>query len=119
MSLAASRVFILTSAAAAIADTAFARDSTSSRLRLPKAHRPMRMMCPLAVLFALEAVLTTAAFAKTPRAKVVTVVDVRQAPPRATSCGSSFVCRQDLFDRSNRNNLRFDWPAPPAQPGQF
>ncbi|MBR0785143.1 hypothetical protein [Bradyrhizobium iriomotense] len=67
-----------------------------------------------AVLFALEAVLATAAFAKTPRAKVV-----NHAPPRATICESSFVCRQDLFDRSNRNNLRFDWPAPPAQPGQF
>ena len=79
----------------------------------------MRRLCLLAVLFALEAVLTAAAFARTPRTRVVTVVDVRQAPPRATSCGSGFVCRQDLFDRANRNNLRSDWPAPPAQPGQF
>ncbi|WP_234683928.1 hypothetical protein [Bradyrhizobium monzae] len=35
------------------------------------------------------------------------------------SCKSGFVCRQDLFDRNNGNNLRSDWPAPPAQPGQF
>ena len=37
----------------------------------------------------------------------------------AGSCKSSFVCRQDLFDRNNGNNMRSDWPAPPAQPGQF
>jgi hypothetical protein len=29
------------------------------------------------------------------------------------------VLRQDLFDRYNPNNLRSDWPGPPAQPGQF
>jgi hypothetical protein len=27
--------------------------------------------------------------------------------------------RQDLFDRNNPNNLRSDWPSPPAQPGGF
>ncbi len=30
-----------------------------------------------------------------------------------------FVLRQDLFDRNHPNNLRSDWPGPPAQPGQF
>ena len=29
------------------------------------------------------------------------------------------VLRQDLFDRRNPNNLRHDYPPPPAQPGQF
>ena len=29
------------------------------------------------------------------------------------------ILRQDLFDRNNPNNLRSDWPGPPAQPGQF
>ena len=27
--------------------------------------------------------------------------------------------KQDLFDRNNPNNLRSDYHAPPAQPGQF
>jgi hypothetical protein len=31
----------------------------------------------------------------------------------------SGILRQDLFDRNNPNNLRSDWPSPPAQPGQF
>jgi len=30
-----------------------------------------------------------------------------------------FVLWQDLFDRANPNNVRSDWPAPPAQPAQF
>jgi hypothetical protein len=30
-----------------------------------------------------------------------------------------WVLPQDLFDRNNPNNLRSDYPAPPAQPGQF
>jgi hypothetical protein len=29
------------------------------------------------------------------------------------------ILRQDLFDRKNPNNLRHDYPAPPAMPGQF
>jgi hypothetical protein len=29
------------------------------------------------------------------------------------------VLRQDLFERNNPNNLRSDWPSPPAQPAQF
>jgi hypothetical protein len=27
--------------------------------------------------------------------------------------------RQDLFDRASPTNVRANWPAPPAQPGQF
>lgn len=73
----------------------------------------------LTVLCVLEVASTTAALAKTPRAKIITIADVRQSAPLVDGCRSRFVCRQDLFDRSNRNNLRSDWPAPPAQPGQF
>ncbi|MDA9431064.1 hypothetical protein XH88_04505 [Bradyrhizobium sp. CCBAU 51627] len=29
------------------------------------------------------------------------------------------VLRQDLFDRADPNNLKSDWPSPPAQPGQY
>ena len=79
----------------------------------------MRKMCLAAVLCALEVALATAAFAKTSRTRVVPVPDVRQAAPLVDSCRGGFVCRQDLFDRNNRNNLRSDWPGPPAQPGQF
>jgi hypothetical protein len=71
--------------------------------------------CLLTVLCALEVAFATAAFAKTSRTKFVTAADARQAD----SCWGGFVCRQDLFDRNNRNNLRSDWPGPPAQPGQF
>jgi len=31
----------------------------------------------------------------------------------------SAIVRQDLFDRNNPSNLRSDFPAPPAQAGQF
>jgi hypothetical protein len=79
----------------------------------------MRMTCLVAVLCALEVAVATTAFAKTSRTKVVTAPNVRQAAPLVDSCRGGFVCRQDLFDRNNRNNLRSDWPGPPAQPGQF
>jgi hypothetical protein len=73
----------------------------------------------LVMLGALEVAFATAAFAKTPRTKVVTAADVRQAASPVDSCKGAFVCRQDLFDRNNRNNLRSNWPSPPAQPGQL
>jgi hypothetical protein len=66
----------------------------------------------------------TTVFAKTARTKVAAAHDVGQVTPiKATpivdSCRGTFVCRQDLFDRNNPNNLRSDWPGPPAQPAQF
>lgn len=79
----------------------------------------MSKTCLLAVLCALALAMATPAFAKTSRTKVVTIPDVRQAASPAASCRNGFICRQDLFDRNNRNNLRSDWPSPPAQPGQF
>ncbi len=47
------------------------------------------------------------------------VREVRKIPPSVYSCKAGFVVPQDLFDRNNPNNLRSDYPAPPAQPGQF
>jgi hypothetical protein len=44
----------------------------------------------------------------------------RSSVPSSVRSGTTgFVLRQDLFDRNNPNNLRSDWPGPPAQPGQF
>lgn len=44
----------------------------------------------------------------------------RFTPPRVdVRTTGHAVLRQDLFDRYNPNNLRSDWPVPPAQPGQF
>jgi hypothetical protein len=45
--------------------------------------------------------------------------DVRKIPPSIDASTRGFILRQDLFDRNNPNNLRSDWPSPPAQPGQF
>jgi hypothetical protein len=39
--------------------------------------------------------------------------------PTSIDARRSGLIRQDLFDRNNPNNLRSDWPSPPAQPGQF
>jgi len=77
----------------------------------------MTKTCLLAVLCALELSMATPAIAKTSRTKVVTIADVRQAASPPAGCRN--ICRQDLFDRNNRNNLRSDWPGPPAQPAQF
>jgi hypothetical protein len=66
----------------------------------------------------------TIGFAKTAHTKIAQT-HVRKIPPSIESprsafiLGSAVVLRQDLFDRNNRNNVRSDWPAPPAQPGQF
>jgi hypothetical protein len=71
----------------------------------------------LAIFCAFEAMLTTIASAKDPHAKTVPAHDVRRTPSPVIS--SHFILRQDLFDRLNPNNLRSDWPSPPAQPGQL
>jgi hypothetical protein len=58
------------------------------------------------------------ASAKNAQAKV-TPTQVRRIAPSVEIPRSALVLRQDLFDRNNPNNLRSDWPVPPAQPGQF
>jgi hypothetical protein len=78
----------------------------------------------LALFCALAAAVGTAAFAKAPRTKVAAAHDVRQVTPiqltpTADSCRRCFVSWQDLFDRNDPNNLRSDYPSPPAQPAQY
>ena len=46
------------------------------------------------------------------------VVTARK-PPAPGDFVAPGVLRQDLFSRNNPNNLRHDYPSPPAQPGQF
>src|SRR5882757_6727414 len=53
-------------------------------------------------------------FREDPHTKVATPHDVRKIPPSIDIPKSGFVTRQDLFDRNNPNNLRSDWPGPPA-----
>ena len=60
----------------------------------------------------------TIAFAKTPHTKVAPIHDVRKIPPTIGTPKGGFILRQDLFDRNDPNNLRSDWPGPPAQPGR-
>jgi hypothetical protein len=69
-------------------------------------------------LCALEMTFATTAY-KAVHTKAVTARDVRPITPLGDGCRSSFICRQDLFDRNNPNNIRSDWPGPPAQPGRF
>jgi hypothetical protein len=59
----------------------------------------------------------TIAFAQAAHTKVTT--NVRKIAPTVNPPKRGFILRQDLFDRNNPNNLRSDWPSPPAQPGQF
>jgi hypothetical protein len=73
----------------------------------------------LAIFCAFEALLTTIASAKDPRTKTVPAHDARRTLSPVISSKSHFILRQDLFDRLNPNNLRSDWPSPPAQPGQL
>ena len=61
----------------------------------------------------------TIAFAKAAHTKVAPTYHVRKIAPSIDAPTSRFILilRQDLFDRNNPNNLRSDWPSPPAQPG--
>ena len=70
------------------------------------------------VICALEAALATTAFAKSAHTRAA-AAHVSQIKSPAVTSKSGFILRQDLFDRLDPNNLRSDWPGPPAQPGQF
>jgi hypothetical protein len=52
-------------------------------------------------------------------AKIAMSHGARKIPPAPDTIRPRLVLRQDLFDRNNPNNLRSDYSAPPAQPGQF
>lgn len=74
-----------------------------------------RMMFVASCILAFPAI----AFAQTYQTKVAKAPAVRKSPPVIHPVRSGFILRQDLFDRNNPNNLRSDWPSPPAQPGQY
>lgn len=59
------------------------------------------------------------ALAKATHTKVPPTQAVRKNPSTIETPKSGFILKQDLFDRNNPNNLRSDWPSPPAQPGSF
>ena len=63
----------------------------------------------------------TLAFAQSAHTKVAPTPDSRKIPPAVATAPPTvgFILRQDLFDRNNPNNLRSNWPSPPAQPGQL
>lgn len=68
------------------------------------------------------AVVTTPGIAPAkPLTKAAPTAQLRTVPPPVDTVGSRWfpIVRQDLFDRNNPNNVRSDWPAPPAQPGQL
>jgi hypothetical protein len=69
------------------------------------------------VIFLVSA-LAIPALAKTPH-KGAAIHDVGRLPPPFDTGWRVFILRQDLFDRNNPNNLRSDYPGPPAQPAQF
>jgi hypothetical protein len=72
----------------------------------------------LAIPFALA--FATIAFADSRLERPVPVPDLRKTPPPVDRGRTGFVVlRQDLFDRNNPNNLRSDYPGPPAQPGSY
>lgn len=71
------------------------------------------------VIAALCAVLCpTFGQAQNARTKATPAQTERKMPPSADFRPFG-VIRQDLYDRNNPNNLRSDYPPPPAQPGQF
>ena len=64
----------------------------------------------------------TIGFAQTTKTKAEpapTAQRVLPPPPPPAYILPFGVLRQDLFDRNDPNNLRSDYPAPPAQPGQY
>lgn len=62
------------------------------------------------------ALFPTTGFAKNAQTKVEPIPTARKVPPPVADLRPAGIVRQDLFDRSNPNNLRSDYRAPPAQP---
>ena len=73
-------------------------------------------MRAIRILTILCALVPMVAVAQDGRPKPVVTARKAPAPWDVVAPG---VLRQDLFDRRNPNNLRHDYPPPPAQPGQF
>ena len=75
-------------------------------------------MRPILALTIMCALIPTIAAAQDVHKKAEPAPVVRRTQAPAVVWPPS-VLRQDLFDRNNPNNLRHDYPAAPAQPGQF
>ncbi|MGA2057235.1 MAG: hypothetical protein ABSG88_18210 [Bradyrhizobium sp.] len=75
----------------------------------------MRLIRILTILCAFA---PTIAVAQDGRTKTETAPAVRKTPAPGDVVAPG-ILRQDLFDRRNPNNLRHDYPAPPAQAGSF
>jgi hypothetical protein len=58
-------------------------------------------------------------FAEASETKAAKSDVAQRSLPASKAVRGGFILRQDLFDRNNPNNLRSNWPSPPAQPGQF
>ena len=75
------------------------------------------MRMTLAASFVLA--FPTIVCAQTHQMKVAKAHWVQKSPAIVNTPRCGFILMQDLFDRNNPNNVRSDWPAPPAQPGQY
>jgi hypothetical protein len=73
----------------------------------------------LAILCILEVAFATTAFGRSRHSAALPAQDATQVKRVPIWSRSGSILRQDLFDRQNPNNIKSDWPAPPAQPGQF
>jgi hypothetical protein len=73
-------------------------------------------MRPIRILTILCAFVPAIAVAQDGRIKTGPAPVARKMPAPADVVAPG-ILRQDLFDRRNPNNLRHDYPAPPAQPG--
>ena len=72
----------------------------------------------LAISFAVA--FATIAFADSRPVRPAPVPDRQKISPPVDRGRTGFVVlRQDLFDRNNPNNLRSDYPGPPAQPSSY
>jgi hypothetical protein len=76
----------------------------------------LRPFCVFAIAAAALA-MTVSASAQATRTTLAPARDAWKIPPPADRGKIPFVLRQDLFDRNDPNNLRSDYPGPPAQPG--
>jgi hypothetical protein len=75
-------------------------------------------MKPIRILVILCAFAPMIAVAQDGRAKAEPAPAARRAPAPGDVVAPG-ILRQDLFDRRSPNNVRNDYPAPPAQAGSF